>query len=207
MEVLLFPLTNVNLFPSTIKPLNVFEQRYISMVHQAVSAKIPVAIGCVDDPHMVTAVSVGSQVPFVREIAGYGSIEIVEKKINGSLLCFIHGKGRVKLGKVLERGSGYLVVDAEVLPEVEHLSSHRYGDFAALTKILVLWAHRNIPDPQQRELFISHLENPSDIVSNFATYILRDHDSQYHILAEDRMDERISLAYRILKSSELLRTG
>lgn len=204
MEVLLFPLTNVNLFPGTIKPITVFEPRYIAMIKNAVKSKTPIALAYVDDPHKTTSVEVGALVPFVREIAGYGPVQIVEERPNGSLLCFVQGQGKVKLGKVLEKGSGFLVLNAEKIDEENDLRPDLHTELSSLTKVLARWAYANIGDPQQRKLFLSQLVDPKDVVGNFATYVLRDHDSQYLILEHDDLNDKVDGLYRMMKSTEMI---
>lgn len=204
MEVLLFPLTNVNLFPGTVKPITVFEPRYIAMVRNAVKTKTPIALAYVEDPHKTTSVEVGNHVPFVREIAGYGLVQIVEERPNGSLLCFVQGEGKVRLGKVIEKGSGFLVLDAEKIQEDNALSPSLHAELSSLTKVLARWAYSNISDPQQRQLFLAQLIDPLDVVGNFATYVLRDYDSQYLILEYDDLNQKVEGLYRMMKSTEMV---
>ncbi|HRO67146.1 MAG TPA: LON peptidase substrate-binding domain-containing protein, partial [Pseudobdellovibrionaceae bacterium] len=56
MDVYLFPLVNVTLFPRTTKPLNIFEPKYLDMVRDAISTKTPIALGFIEDPAAITEV-------------------------------------------------------------------------------------------------------------------------------------------------------
>ncbi len=117
MEVFLFPLVNVTLFPRTTKPLNIFEPRYLTMIKDAVASKTPIAIGYIEDPSKVAPAVAGSPVPFVRDVAGYGFAQIVEERVNGTLLIFLQGQGKIRLGNVVNRGTPYIVCEGELIPE------------------------------------------------------------------------------------------
>ncbi len=131
-------------------------------------------------------------------------MQIVEERPNGSLLCFVQGEGKVRLGKVTEKGSGFLVLDAEKIQEDNALSPSLHAELSSLTKVLARWAYSNISDPQQRQLFLAQLIDPLDVVGNFATYVLRDYDSQYLILEYDDLNQKVEGLYRMMKSTEMV---
>lgn len=203
MEVFLFPLVNVTLFPRTTKPLNVFEPRYLAMIKEAVATQTPVAIGFIEDPSKVASVNSGDSVPFVREIAGYGYVQIVEERLNGTLLVFIQGQGKVRLGKVVERGTPYMVCEAQILPEMNVVEPSAQLELGSLFKILTRWIHTHIPDPSQREIFMRNLVQPEEIVGSFASYLVRDYDLQQMVLEYDNINEKIRFLYRLTESNEL----
>ena len=99
MDVFLFPLVNVTLFPKTTKPLNIFEPRYLEMVRDAVSTNTPIALGFIEDPTLVYQVKPGEKVSFVRDVVGYGQPQIVEERSNGTLLIFLQGVGKMRCHK------------------------------------------------------------------------------------------------------------
>ena len=99
MEVFLFPLMNVALFPQTTKPLNVFEPKYIAMIKEAIAQKKPIAIGFIEDPEHDQVLPISDGLNFVNRIAGYGIPQIVEERENGTLLIFLQGQGKVHLDK------------------------------------------------------------------------------------------------------------
>lgn len=203
MEVFLFPLVNVTLFPRTTKPLNVFEPRYLAMVKEAIQSQTPIAIGYIEDPAKVAPVRPGEVVPFVREIAGYGYPQIVEERVNGTLLIFLQGQGKLRLGKVVERGTPYIVCQGEILPENTIVKDVSGRALASLNKILHRWVQTHIPDPAQREMFVRNLSQPEEVVGSFASYLVRDYDLQQMVLEFSDINEKIEFLHRLVESNEL----
>ncbi|MBO9667604.1 MAG: LON peptidase substrate-binding domain-containing protein [Bdellovibrio sp.] len=203
MEVFLFPLVNVTLFPRTTKPLNIFEPRYLAMIKDAIAEKAPVALGYIEDPSKVAPVRPGEVVPFVREIAGYGYAQIIEERVNGTLLVFLQGQGKLKLGKVLDRGTPYIVCEGQIIPEKTVVDNEEKAHLMALTKILTRWIHTHIPDPAQRDLFMRNLHHPEEIVGSFASYMVRDYDLQQMVLEFDDINDKVGFLHRLMESNEL----
>lgn len=203
MEVFLFPLVNVTLFPRTTKPLNIFEPRYLAMIKEAAATNTPVALAYIEDPSKVTSVKPGDHIPFVREIAGYGTVQIIEERLNGTLLVFIQGQGKVKLGKVLDRGTPYMVCEGQILPEKTVLERSSELELSSLYKILTRWVHSHIQEPGQRDLFMRQLSLPEEIVGSFASYLVRDYDLQQMVLEYDDLNEKIRFLHRLMESNEL----
>ncbi|MBV2168511.1 MAG: LON peptidase substrate-binding domain-containing protein [Bdellovibrio sp.] len=203
MEVFLFPLVNVTLFPRTTKPLNVFEPRYLSMIRDAVENQVPVAIGFIEDPAKVSSVRPGEKVSFVRDIAGYGYAQIVEERLNGTLLVFLQGQGKIKLGNVLDRGTPYIVCEGQIIPEKTVLEPELQGELGSLHKILTRWIYTHIPDPAQRDLFMRNMIQPEEIVGGFASYLVRDYDLQQMVLEFNDINEKVHFLHRLMESNEL----
>jgi ATP-dependent Lon protease len=203
MEVFLFPLVNVSLFPKTTKPLNIFEPRYLEMIKAAADKKIPVAIGFIEDASTVAPVKPGDNVPFVRSIAGYGYAQIIEERLNGTLLVFLQGAGKVRLGKVLDRGTPYMILDAQKVDENTEVQPHNREALDHLLKILTRWIHSHIPDRQQQEIFMKSLAGPEEIVGAFSSYLVRDYDLQQMALEFNDINEKISFLHRLTESNEL----
>ena len=203
MEVFLFPLVNVTLFPRTTKPLNVFEPRYLAMVRDAIVKQTPLAIGFVEDPARVAPVSVGEPVSFVREIAGFGVPQIIEERLNGTLLIFLQGQGKLKLGNVVRSDGSYIVCKAEVVPEKGTVKAEKVSSLQALYKILSRWIHTHIPDPMQRDVFMRNVLHPEEIVGAFASYMVRDYDLQQMVLEFDDINDKIEFLFRLMESNEL----
>ena len=122
MELYVFPLGNVLLYPSSAKPLNVFEPRYIQMMRDAVANEVNIALGFVDEPQREYTYQAGESLSFVRSVVGFGKPLIVDTKADGSIVVFLQGQGKAKLGKVLDHGKPYIVCESEVIPENLQLS-------------------------------------------------------------------------------------
>lgn len=203
MEVFLFPLVNVSLFPKTTKPLNIFEPRYLEMVKTAADKKLPIAIGFIEDASQVAPVKPGNTVPYVRQVAGYGYPQIVEERLNGTLLVFLQGAGKVQLGRVIDRGTPYMVVEATKIEESVQVTSENAHALDQLLKILTRWIQTHIPDVQQQEIFMKSLSGPEEIVGAFSSYLVRDYDIQQIALELNDINEKIKFLSRLTASNEL----
>jgi len=203
MEVFLFPLVNVTLFPATTKPLHIFEPRYLEMVRTSIDQGKMIAIGYIEDPAKTNSVRVGQPVDFVREIAGFGSAQVIEERINGSLLIFLRGLGKVRLGAVKSTHTPYIVCEAEEIYEQNLVSSLSSSKLGHLHKILIRWIDRHIPDSSQRDIFIKSLSGPSEIIGAFSAYMIRDYDLQQMVLEFDDINDKIEYLYRLFQSGEL----
>lgn len=203
MEVFLFPLVNVSLFPRTTKPLNIFEPRYLTMIKDAIQKQTPVAVGFIEDPAKVAPVTPGERVSFVREIAGFGFPQIVEERLNGTLLIFLQGQGKLRLGPVLDRGAPYIVCEAEVIGENLELRPEMVSPLQSLLKALTRWIQTHIPDPAQRDVFMKNVIHPEEIVGAFASYLVRDYDLQQMVLEFDDINDKVEFLSRLMASNEL----
>lgn len=203
MEVLVFPMMNINLFPRTTKPLRVIEPYYIELIKIADAEKKPVALGFVDNMQYQTPIQVGQKIHFVRETAGFGFVQLVEKRGQDDFLVVIQGAGKVKLGPVVDNSSTYFVAQAELILENTKIVRESEIALKKLKQILAGWVRAHIVDPNQRELFLNAISTPEEIVGSFANYMVRDYDMQYHVLEQNDINEKIETLYRLLESREL----
>lgn len=204
MQVLLFPMVNSVLYPSTSKPLNIFEPRYVQMMKDAAEQKLPVAIGFIEDPEAQPEVAAGERINFVRTVAGYGEVIIFEEREDKSLLVFIQGKGKVRLGTLMVSQQPYFTVQAEVINEVHEVSPQHIDKLKTLHKVLVKWIESHLPDERQQQQIINSLQLPEEIVGCFASYLIADYDFQQMVLEEDNINQKIDLIYRLVESGELI---
>lgn len=204
MEVFVFPLGNVVFYPSTSKPLNVYEPQYIQMVHDSIHLGIPIALGYVDQPELQYLYEPGSELTFVRSIAGYGTPQIIEKKSDGSLLVFVQGKGKVKLGPVRNEVKPYIVCEAQVISENHHVKTELIRTLGTLRKVLAKWIEKHMGGEQSQQQFLRNIRTPEEILGCFASYLVADHDFQQIILESDDINEKIDLVSRLILSQEIV---
>lgn len=123
-SVPVFPLKNVQLFPHTILPLNIFEPRYLAMIDYALENDHLITIG---DTQIDTPVDEGeifdsnvdedSVPPAIRPILGAGVIIAVNKSDNQRYQILVQGVTRVKMLEELEQTMPFRQVSAEILPD------------------------------------------------------------------------------------------
>lgn len=204
MEVFVFPLGHVVFYPSTSKPLNIFEPRYLQMVRDSLATGTPIAIGHVDEPTQEYQYFSGKDLGFVRQVAGYGHPVILEERSDGSLLIFLQGHGKVRLGAVKEKGSPYIVCEAEVLLENHIVDPGKAVAFMTINKVLVSWINTHVPDPVNRDQFLRNIRSPEEVIGCFASYLVADRDMQQLILESDDINEKIQLVGGLIQSGELV---
>lgn len=193
MECFVFPLTHTNLFPLTTKPLNIFETKYLKMIEDSMEKQIPIALGYVPENGDT-----------YRSTAGYGVPQIIDRRPNGSLLVFMVGIGKVKLGKEIQSSDNpYIICETEKISEDLSLNDDLKSKYIILSQVLVKWVQKHIPDPAQREIFIRNLKGPQEIIGSFASYLIRDYDLQYEMMEILSLNEQIKYLYRLFESNEL----
>lgn len=193
MECFVFPLTHLNLFPLTTKPLNIFEAKYLKMIDDSIQKNIPIALGYMPENGDT-----------YRSIAGYGMPQIIERRADGSALVFVAGAGKVKLGKEIQSNeSPYIICEAETINEDLVLDDDLKNKYMTLSQLLVQWVQKHISDHRQREIFIRNLTGPQEIIGSFAAYLIRDYDLQYEMMEIFSLNEQIKYLYRLFESNEL----
>lgn len=195
---------NVCLFPGTTKPLNIFEPRYVQMIRDSIAQNIPIALGFIDNIEQVKPHLAGEKLSYVREVAGYGYARIVQERLNGTLLVFIQAEGKLRLGNLKTSQTSYLVLNAEKISENHQLHQESVKWVGLLNQILARWIHNHIPDLEQKQMFLSGLIGPQEIVGAFATYLIRDYDIQQMVLELDDLNEKIKVLYRLVESNEVI---
>ncbi len=189
----IFPLTNINLFPNTTKPLHVFEPRYIEMINQSIEKGIPIALCFVPE---------GTSE--IRPIAGYAIPQIIERRLDQTLLVFMAGQGKVKLDlKTIQTLDLVSSMHGTVVNEDFDLEQTLKSKYMALSEVLVRWITRHISDPAQREVFINNLTGPKEVIGAFSAYLIYDYDLQYEAMELTSLREQIQFLHRLLESGKL----
>jgi uncharacterized protein len=189
----IFPLTNINLFPYTTKPLNIFEPRYVEMVNKSIQQGVPIAICFVPE---------GSTE--IRPVAGYAIPQVIERRPDGTMLVFMAGQGKTQLNlgsikteDMVSSMQGTIVTEERVLDE------SLKAKYLALSEVLVRWVHSYVADALQREIFLKSLIGPQEVVGAFSAYLIYDYDLQYEMMEISSLNEQIKFLYRLLESGKL----
>ena len=139
MIVPLFPLPNVVLFPKTPVPLYIFEEKYRTMIRDAVAG---------DKELVIALLKTGSESSFsnlssVHSIACLGHIESYEELEDGKYNIVVVGTQRVRIIREVQH-SPYQLVEVEKIEDVEYDArtseleerhNHLGGLFAKFTEL------------------------------------------------------------------------
>lgn len=115
MIVPLFPLPNVVLFPKTPVPLYIFEERYRTMVREAIAGNGELVIALL----RAGSESNYSSVSAVHDVACLGKIETYEELEDGKFNIVVVGIHRVRFVREVQH-SPYRLVEVEKMEEVSY---------------------------------------------------------------------------------------
>lgn len=203
MRLFVFPLGQSLLHPGTSKPLNVFEPRYLRMVRDAIEENIPIAVGFTDAPLDPSELNLGDPVPQLRSVVGFGMPEILEQRMDGTLLVLIPGEGKAEIKHVSDASRPYLVMNAERIDENQELNDSHGVAYLNLHRFLVTWIGRHITDRSTQEQFIQGLKTPIEVVGAAVAYLVRDPDMQQLILETNDINKKLDLINGIMSSSSI----
>jgi uncharacterized protein len=111
----LFPLPNVVLFPKTPVPLYIFEERYRTMVREAIAGNGELVIALL----RAGSESNYSSVSAVHDVACLGKIETYEELEDGKFNIVVVGIHRVRFVREVQH-SPYRLVEVEKMEEVSY---------------------------------------------------------------------------------------
>ena len=103
MELPIFPLNGVVLFPGTNLPLNIFEKRYIEMVDYALSKER--CIGMIQSDEKNNLYNIGC----------IGKIHSFSETTDGRYLISLQGTNCFKIKKELQKSYNFRLIKAEIL--------------------------------------------------------------------------------------------
>lgn len=165
------------------------------MVEDSIASQTPIALAYVPENGDT-----------YRSVSGYGFPQVIDQRPNNTVLIFLQGLGKIRIlseDKAASLGKPYIVADCEVLMEDLAVDESLKDKYVSLSKLLVQWVQKHIPDPQQREIFIRSLTGPQEIVSAFAAYLIRDYDLQYEMMEIFNINDQIKYLHRLYESNEL----
>lgn len=190
LQVSVFPLAKVTLFPSTTKPLNIFEPRYVAMIEDALKNDGLVALAY-HDPSTAKAQDLGIM-GHVRMVAGVGRVQLVERRPDGTMLILLHAIGKVQLETAIKTDLPYIRAEARWLEEEKTLSDKYLFVLSRLMRDLGRWLTTHIPSAEDRDKFLEHLETPEDKINAICSLMVLDAEMQQALLETDSLDERCS---------------
>jgi Lon protease-like protein len=113
MEIPLFPLKNVVLFPGMVLPLHIFELRYREMIHRCSQEKIPFGVVLIKEGQEVSDATGQPVVPYT--IGTLAKIIRVETLDDGCMNITTIGVERFMIQQI-HQGQSYLTATVRTLP-------------------------------------------------------------------------------------------
>jgi Lon protease-like protein len=185
IDVFVFPLPTVTLFPATSQPLNIFEPRYIAMIKDAIAQDRPVALG---------------QQAIVGFVLGCGRVQLLQEREDGTMMILIRGDRKVRLTSVDETSKPYLIAQAVSVDEQTELESGNVFYLHRLMKEVGGWLERNVAQPKRRDEFIDQMGSDEERVNTACSLLIVDPEWQQKLLEMDDLNDRINQAASLLET-------
>jgi Lon protease-like protein len=193
MEIYLFPLPQTVVLPGMSRPLNIFEPRYIEMVYDSIANDVPVVIG---NGHKKQQLQDFTQVeheslPFVNKIAGYGRLEIIQKREDGSLLVIFQCQGKVEILAQKKASRPYIICEAKELSEDEALSSDSAFMYKRLQNLFHSKLAQTIKGKKQRDIILSDITTPSQLITFYTDFLVENSTVKQSVLSASDINEKV----------------
>jgi Lon protease-like protein len=194
MDVFIFPLPQFVLQPGTQRPLNIFEKRYIAMVQEAVKTKTPIALayGLYDYEDDCLAIQHES-LPYIKRIAGFGEVEILQKKSDGTLVVLIKAAGKILIDQTtLKQEFGFLQGSGEVISENHIITDENQFMYKRLKTLLSQKLKNTIKNQQQIDIIMADIKSPEKVTNFYAEFVVHDAQVKQQVLEND-LDEKVKI--------------
>lgn len=190
IEIPLFPLPNVVLFPSVMLPLHIFEERYKNMINECVDADSPFGVvWCSGEEENATT---------VQQSGALARVAQIERLDEGRMNIYAEGEARFRIVRFLAQGPNWR---AEVKPFDDSAEpgtrlsplSHELGDLyqEAYRKGLSLTGER----PGKLDL----PDTPADLSFMVAYVLDMDFEEKQRLLEMTSTQERLTVLIEYLK--------
>lgn len=186
LEVFVFPLPKVTLFPRTAQPLNIFEPRYIEMINDAMAQDRSVAL---------------CQNAAVGSVSGCGRVQLLQSRADGTMLVLLRADRKVRLTSVDSSTKPYLIARATTIQESAEIEPGHKFYLHRLMKEVGGWLERNIPLAKRRDEFLEQMGTDEERVNTACSILIEDSEWQQKLLEMDDLNERLKTAAALLETS------
>ncbi len=194
MKTFILSVPSTNLFPFTIRPINIHSVQQANLIRQAIADHVPITIGFYMEGEAQS-----------RQVAGYGVPYIADVRLDGSLLMYVQGEGKVNISQSAVISNGIITYnDVQVIVEDYVLDDHFRHYYVALSKYFAHWIDKYIVDPTQKDFFLKSLIGAKEVVAACATYLVRDFEIQYELMEQSNINDQIEYLHRLMLSKQLI---
>ena len=185
-SLMIFPLAEVVLFPSTLMPLHIFEPRYRTMVRDALEQDRPIAMATTLPDEVDTY-----DRPVVRPYVGVGKLVDWDELPDGRYLIVLEGQIRARIVDEYAPERPYRLVRAVPVPD-EPGDPQATEDAISAIRALVL-TMRSV-NPRLANFVSEELEkypDPADFSNRLAAMLGGNTEAQYRLLETIRISDRM----------------
>lgn len=194
-KVFLFPLPRVVYQPVLRKPLNIFEPRYVDMIHRAIEERIPVALcyGLPEDEEGTIKIDHES-LPHVKKIAGCGIPTLLQQNPNGpEMLIVLEPMFKVEIAHLVQSDSPFNVALAREIIEFETVFPDNFIQLKQLELEFRNWGKTYFTDNRQFEEVIGSLSDPVLLVAAICEFIIENPGLKQAILELDDINDKVKI--------------
>jgi ATP-dependent Lon protease len=181
----ILPLRETVVFPDSMTPLAIGQERSIRLVDEAVANDRPIAL--------VTSRTAEEEATTAEDIHSVGTAAVIHKMIrvpDGTLRILVQGLKRIRLERVVQ-DEPYLMGEFEELPDVvgreketEALARNVEALFARIIGLVPYL-------PDELQLAAANAEDPSALANLIATTMRLKTEEKQELLEEARVEERL----------------
>jgi Lon protease-like protein len=187
-----FPLSDVVLFPHASLPLNIFEPRYIKMIHDSINTNTPIAIAMTNFFENEQFILKSSTGDFSNCIVGYGMPQIIQQNLDGSMFVMLRGLGKARLKEKREE-KPYRVYSAVDLNDDEVFENENRFKLNRLKMELKIWLEDNIKLKEDRDTFFKKINSPSELFAYAAHFLIEDPKTKQEILESNDVNQKLEI--------------
>lgn len=166
MRAFLFPLHKVSYQAILRKPLNIFEPRYIRMIHDAEMEGVPVALTYanmgqhnIEDPGTISIDH--DRYGSVRRITGLGRVQILQKSKDGSMLVVLEPYAKGEIVNVYNEDAPYNTVEVEDIPEFLTVMPEHMISLQKLKLVFRDWAKSFFKNQEEYDALMEAAADPN----------------------------------------------
>ncbi len=190
-KIFLFPLQNSVLFKKVTLPYHIFEERYRKMVKDASENEIPVGI-----------VNYHASNLYKGEVCVAGVPHILSSYPDGRMDIYITGAVKCRLVDFVSEDP-YKVYTYRTLEEVGLKDDSFEMELGSLRMFLERWSLNFLPDPLQRDKFLSTLEEPEILINYCAVFLVDDVAAKNEIMKANSIKEKIKVLLHVMGPKEI----
>jgi ATP-dependent Lon protease len=197
----ILPLRDAIVYPDSMSPLAVGQERSVRLVDEAVAGNRMIALVAARDPEVAE--------PGGSDLYDVGTAAVIHRMLrvpDGTLRILVQGLRRVRIDRVVQE-TPYLVAEVTELPdvvpetpEVEALSKNVQGLFSRIVDLAPYL-------PAELELAVANVGTPSELTHLIASTMRLPLPEKQELLAEPNVEARLhklsSILSRELESFEL----
>jgi uncharacterized protein len=195
----IFPLHGVHLFPNTILPLNIFEPRYIEMLHYALEHDHLIAIADTEPMgDLPLPLSIDPETPDIRPILGAGVVVASKEKSDGRWRILVQGVTRISLVAERPQIHSFRQVRAEILHETDTDEALLDQDSMRVQELLLQLSDLNVKYQDVTSAILQNSTSPDMLSHMVSAHIITNSDTRRALFEELDPQVRLSLLYQEL---------